>query len=241
MILVNNKKGIWVKPSGGIVSGVEQLFRIMNNIIDDFITKTEKIKANMVPIQTDSESLWFKNYKDYDDFSDLLYLSIISYTTVFFSLECGLKSIYEELNELNKKLNLNLNSVPLPKRDKYIYKLRLVRNKSCAHWGERVNENNIQNFLDQHAGYFIGSYNFPNNGDLLQAQWGGTSVSKTDEATGKHFSAQDRMLKPLPETHDICLTYIRELDNICKEYLDNIKLCLPIIQNDIEYSLTRKS
>ena len=243
-ILFNSSKGIGIKPNSAILDGVKMLFRIMNNIIDDFIVKTKQFENSMVPIPGYPKMYDFKDMDDAIAFPDLLYLSLTSYITTFFSLECGLKRLYADFNSMNNEFGLNISHSKLPKQNEYIEKLWHVRNKSIAHWGEKVSKNNIQAFLDHASGNYIGAYSYPTNpngpGYLLKSEWGAMGCGGCiDQVTGKWVEPRDKMLKPLPETHEICLEYINEIDNICTEYFVKIKGCLPITQNGIEYTLTR--
>lgn len=230
-IRVWSPSATWIHPHGGLLSGLAQTNRICCNIIEEWVRGANEIRAQLVLIPN-SDILYFRDNSAEIAFDDLLIKCTISYITMFLMLENGFKALYEELNKLNKDLELNVKHEKIPTRDGYIRQLWLIRNKSIAHWADTTNKD-----LDRQAGLYLGGYSLRKDDDLVNAEWGIFGVSKYDKQTGKTETSQPRRLKSLPETHLHCSQYIRQFDNVCSEYLKKIQEKLPLTKGDRKYTL----
>ena len=152
-------------------------------------------------------------------------LCLFSYINFFFLLENGYKYIFHELKKLSFQLKLNLKIPKSPKRNKYIMKMRLVRNHTVIHWGGLDNKDK----LNSSAGKNWGLSHSTLDDSLIDLKFGCASV----------VGADDRTLEPLRETHQICSKYLKEHDDKCAELFHSIVKNLPIEINGKKYIWTK--
>jgi hypothetical protein len=116
---------------------------------------------------------------------------------------------------------LNLEIPKWPKRTQYIEKLRLVRNNTVVHWGGPDKKYEI----DSQAGRLWGF------------SWPGDAVDLTNLAFGSQslVGAKDRVLQPIPVTHELCMQYLKQCDVRCVDLFNRIIECLPITIGTQEY------
>ncbi len=139
----------------------------------------------------------------------------------FFLLENGFEVLYDELKDLQHELGLHFTIPKKPKPPEYREKLRRVRNTSAVHWGGPDKKQS----LDSQAGRKWGFSLDATADTFIDLCFGSISLA----------GANDRQLLSLPETHRICVDYLKQFDMRCAEIMERIVSHLPRTRGSREY------
>ena len=202
----------WTLPSLDHIEVIPTLWRVLDQIDTDWKDHAARYSYSALK-DPDLDKAVFVVHA-VDELKPKYILSLFSYINFFFTLENGLSIFYDELKNLKDELSLKLKIAKTPKRVPYIEKLRLVRNHTVVHWGGPDKKHD----LDSKAGRLWGFSLSTNVDDLTYLEFGYSSL----------VGAKDRTLKSLPETHIICIGYLKQYDALCAELLNRIANHLPM-------------
>jgi hypothetical protein len=213
------RRGTWVLPDLSHTEAIPTLWKILDLIRSDW---TQAAAAVSLPENCNEFSSKASFHLDaLESLKPRFVQCLFSYINFFFTLENGFQVLLSELGTLNHELDLKLKVPKAPKRPAYIEKLWLVRNHTVVHWGgpEKKHE------LDSRAGR------------LWAFSWPGDATDLTNLAFGSLtlVGARDHVLKPILETHDICLKYLKKWDDNCVELFEAILSHLPMKVGAREY------
>lgn len=219
--------GAWTHP-GLSPSNFQTLWIILHQIEQDWIEAVQKIDPKKYEDDPNLQS-----FDAYREIEPRYIQNLFSYINFFFLLETGFKTLADELKELSQNLDLKIKTENIPEHCAYIKKLKLVRNKTVVHWGEKKAGKMSEEQANRHkkntsAGRRWGAYWKPTGDvicDLTNMGFGSMTVS----------GAEDRKLSSLPETHKICAAYLQQCDEICAALLKEIMDQIPITKNEIKY------
>ena len=140
--------------------------------------------------------------------------ALFTYITFFFMLETAYRQLYSHLNHLNREIEAGAAHKKLPQRTPYIELLWHIRNKSIAHFASME-----QPSPDSSAGTMLGVFAGTKQGrpDLDGICFGGMSVA----------GARPRETVSLPDSHVLCLEYLKQMDLVCDEYFGAVLANLP--------------
>jgi hypothetical protein len=217
--------GTWTLPSLDHVEVIPTLWLILNEIDRDWKNYAAHYSYSALKNPDIDKAVCFVHAVD--ELKPKYILCLFSYINFFFTLENGLSIFYDELKDLKDELSLRLKIANKPKRVPYIEKLRLVRNNTVVHWGGPDKKHD----LDSKAGRLWGFSLSTSVDDLTYLEFGSSSI----------VGAKDRTLKSLPETHDICIGYLKQYDALCADLLNRIVNHLPMKLGDREYVHTNPS
>lgn len=219
-VIDHEMPGAWVTPDASTLGNIPLLRKILDQIVQDW--KSEAAKYNLPASRRARDHVRSTLFFDAVDMIIPRFIqSLFSYIVFFFMVENGYHLVYSRLNKLNDDLGLHLPHGRLPQRTEFRERLWLVRNFSVAHWSGTENKRR----LDSSAGRDWGIF-WNQNASLEELQFGATGVS----------GSKNRQLEPLPEIHRLCSLYLDEFDEVCANYLLDIKSYLPLKVGSREYS-----
>ena len=222
-VVDNTLNGAWVEPSLSHIEIIPTLYRILQQINDDWMGEASKFSFSSMKAPSSDRTAFL--FYALDELKPRYIQCLFSYINFFFTLENGFSVFHDELKHIKDELDLKIKINKKPKRPSYVEKLRLVRNHTVTHWGGPDKKHGI----NSRAGRMWG-FSFPGDADnLVELAFGSSSL----------VGADDRSLLSIPETHKICMSYIKSYDDICADLLNQIISYLPIKIGNREYSSTK--
>lgn len=224
-IRVWGKNGVWSLPSLSHIEVIPTLWTILHQIDSDWKNYAASYSYSGLKRLYVSKNVFF-TYA-FEELKPRYIQCLFSYINFFFTLENGLSIYYDELKLLKDELALKLKIAKKPKRNAYVEKLRLVRNTTVVHWGGPDKKHDVESRAGR--------------------SWGFSWASDADDLTYLEFTpslvdgAKDRLLKSLPDTHNICISYLKQYDVLCANLLSQIVSHLPIKLGDREYVYMKPS
>ena len=128
-------------PGIDYIEAIPTCWKILDDLVIDWEIAASKYTFSQ--IQNVNEKMTYALYA-MDELKPKYILCLFSYINFFFLLENGYKYIFHELLKLSFQLKLNLKIPKSPKRNKYIMKMRLVRNHTVIHWGGLDNKDKLK-------------------------------------------------------------------------------------------------
>lgn len=210
-IRVSNEKATWITPSLDHIFIIPTFWTILHNIVRDW--EEAALKYPFPPDLNTGERINYEMYA-FDELEPQYIQCLFSYINFYFTLENGLNIFYDELKRLHYELGLSEKMPKKPKRDLYIDKLWRVRVFTVVHWGGPDKKHKLNSIAGRSWG--LAYKNDVNN--LIDLEFGYSSV----------VGAEDRVLKPIKETHEICTNHIIKLDEACASIMLKITSYLPL-------------
>ncbi len=203
--------GTWILPSLSTTEAIPTLWQVLHLINSDWHNAATDNSMPQDNAEGSELALW--QMDALETLKPRYIQCLFSYINFFFTLENGFQVLLSELGEVNHELSLRLPMPKRPKRTAYINKLRRVRNYTVVHWGGPHNKNE----LDSCAGRYWGF------------SWPGKAKNMTDLTFGSAslVGASDRVLQPIPDTHQLCMAYLKQYDEQCADLLTRIVAHLP--------------
>jgi hypothetical protein len=203
--------GAWAIPT--VQGSVPELWRILNRVLQAWRCETVRAKESLAPLIPGADV-------DLEGFDRLTALrwpfiqAFFTYITFFFMLENAYRLLYSHLNRLNREIEANAAHNKLPQRTAYIDLLWHIRNQSIAHFASTERPS-----PDSSAGTMLGVFTGTKEGrlDLEGICFGGMSV----------VGARPRETLSLPDSHVLCVEYLKQMDSVCDEYFGAVLTYLP--------------
>lgn len=151
----------------------------------------------------------------------------------FVSLLRAYKRFYEQLNALNRKPHFRVQHDKEPKPTPYLEKVQRIRNLSIEHIHSKkeTGANSAAATLwTPILGWKTGSVC-----DLNQMTFGGMKLKRRDSEGRLVEEADDFEVKGIPELDQLCKEYLNQYDLVCADYLVKIQAKLPMVIGDERY------
>jgi hypothetical protein len=203
--------GTWAIPT--VQGSIPELWRILNRVLQGWRCEVVRAKETLTTFNRDA-------LVDLQGFDQLMALqwpfiqAFFTYITFFFMLESAYRLLYSHLNRLNQETEASVAHNKLPQRTPYIELLWHIRNKSIAHFASTERPS-----PDSSAGTMLGVFTGTKEGrpDLDGICFGCMSV----------VGARPRETVSLPDSHVLCVEYLKQMDIVCDDYFGAVLTCLP--------------
>ncbi len=216
-----------------LFSNIQMMREILELVVIDWERETTPLQTAIDNASSEGETL-FHVSKAFNTLQPFFLKGIFSYAVFFVALEGAYDRFYEELNILNRKPFLRVLHDKKPKPTPYIEKVRRIRNISVAHIGSKKASpaNAIAAMMWQpmtirkkaNESWDLNKMAFGDMKHILSGPTGAIIDESDDfEITG------------IVEMDNLCRQYLDEYDDACTSYLKAILAKLPITIGDEQY------
>jgi hypothetical protein len=210
-VIDEEKHRTWVLPGLSHAYTVLILWKAIEVAVDQWNRAADENPLSAGALDAES---WGKDYQTYEHLLPTYIHCLFSYTHNAFLLENGYLVLFNEIKGIAQEIGLKISVPKRPKRDAYIDRLRLVRNKTMTHWGGPDDRTHIDSF----AGRLWGC-SYPSKAETLKdLAFGYASVA----------GAKPRHLESINKTHEIFEAYLLEYDYACANMFSEIRAAMPV-------------
>jgi hypothetical protein len=228
----------WKQPRPALYTNISMLWKILESVIQDWERAAEPFQNNIDSATTENEKVYYVG-RAFLELPTYYFKCLFSYVTFFVALENAYDLFYEELNAINRTYIFRIQHHKKPQRNRYIQKVRNVRNISIAHIGSKEVSR-----IDAKAGMMWEPLSLTKNKD---ESWNigklsfGSGKWKSRDLAGNIIEKQsiDLEIGGISELQDECMNYIDRYDEVCAGYLNALAEKLPTEDGDTFYSFVK--
>lgn len=215
---INVRQTVSVPSYPQIIENLPVLHQILESIVQDWHNSVNDYERHMAQETDFAEYIAASAIKE---LQPAFLKCLFSYVFFFVSAENAYDYLYSDLRKAD---TFKCRHRSQPERTATIKKARRIRNISIAHF---PNQENRVSEADTFASICwdmltLSRSNEEQTYDLSQLTFGGFRINSVDRA-GKVTQSQDIEVRGLDDLHRECFSYLEQYDEICCEYLNNLR------------------
>ena len=209
-----------------LLSNIPMLHLILEEVVEDWIRAVEPYQKEVDDADGDPAMI-FAAGSGIMELRRKLLKCLFSYPFVVVATDNAYGHLYAELNRANNDLGLNIKHEKPPKDTPIIEKIRLIRDKSIAHFpgtpSNRVSQLEAYAAMSWDPGGL--SWSIGSRPDLEKLSFGSGRFVVTD-SSGQRVESKDLEVPGVRAAHEHCLPYLNEYDKMCCDYLEALQAAL---------------
>ena len=120
-------------PTPQLLANLPMLHSFLEEVVEDWLRAVEPYQRQVDEADDDSAMIW-AGVAGFMELQPLLLKCLFSYAFFFVSADNAYRRLYEDLNQANRILGLNVKHDKPPRDTPFIEKIRLIRDISIAHF-----------------------------------------------------------------------------------------------------------
>jgi len=201
------------------------LWNILNLILEDWNREAQPFQSKIDASQDENEELYYI-VRVFKELPPHYFKCLFSYVMFFIALNNAYDKLYTELNKLNRKPFLQIRHDKKPKFNKYLKKVKEVRNIAIAHIGSNkvrdIDSRAAMMWLPLALGKPIGE-----SFDINDLTFNPRKLVTRNSDNQMIEESMSLEIGGIPELHQHCMEYLQEYDEVCVDYLKSIIEKLP--------------